>query len=226
MCLIQECLIFAGGFHLDTFQLIAFLLSAFNLAGILTSNVNNNNNNNNVNSNSNNVNDNNINESNTNADVNSMVSVGLGGRRLTRRAAVDLAEVERKEETEVEELGVTVQELCRLVLRSHLSPSVSCLERLQCEAGDTAARRGGFSLVAAELAGLLLARALPRLTTAGRQRVERSARAGRAGLNCTNLYTECRADNWNFINIAETFTWSPVAELKRMEKLVAWAYTK
>ena len=89
-----------GNSRLDTFQLIAFLLSAFNVAAIMASNVNNNNNNNNVNSNegdtfdyiiysylrhlSDNVNDNNINESNTNAEVSSMVMVGLGGRNIER----------------------------------------------------------------------------------------------------------------------------------------------
>ena len=49
---------------------------------------------------------------------------------------------------------------------------------------------------------------------------------GRNGINCTEIYDDCDEENRNFINIVDAFKWSPVADLKSIEKLLLWAYNK
>ena len=215
--------------RLDTFQVVAFLLSVFNVASIMVSNVNNNNNNNNVNSNAESVNDNNINESNTNAQVSSMSNVGLGGRGLgrDRRSSEELARERSVEEELVrEDLHSTVWELLGLVTRSHLAPSTTCLEQLFCQASELAAARGGFSSVAAEMSSLLLAQSVPSLQPRHRWRLVAAAKRGRAGLGCSEVAARCEAEDWSFLNMADTFTWSSAADRGHVERLVAWAYNK
>ena len=225
--------------RLDTFQVVAFMLSLFNVASIMVSNVNNNNNNNNVNSNAESVNDNNINESNTNAQVSSMSNVGLGGRGLERdrRSSEDLVgessvkealvrESSVKEALVREDLHSTVWELLGLVTRSHLAPSTTCLEQLFCQASALAAARGGFSSVAAEMSSLLLAQSVPGLQPRHRWRLVAAAKRGRAGLGCSEAAARCEAEDWSFLNTADTFTWSSAAERGHVEGLVAWAYNK
>ena len=205
---------------MDTFQLIAFLLSIFNVASIMVSNVNNNNNNNNINDNGDNVNDNNINESNTAAMVSSMSNVGLGAGRKKR----DLGPLSNH--LMEEELHKTIWDLFSLVIKSHVMRSITCLERLFCETSESVVRRGGFSAVAAEMSSLAISRSLPRLSRDHRRRIVQAGKYGRAGLNCSEIFNKCEEENWNFSKIAESFTWSPVASLTSMEKLVFWAYNK
>ena len=120
----------------------------------MVSNANNNNNNNNINDNTDNLNDNFINESNTNAMVMSMVMVGLGGRslrvskrsvldqnyiknlvhsmkdRTTNTNAQDDTKMKKKDDGKVEEeLNASLFDGFDLVMRSHLSPSLACLDR-------------------------------------------------------------------------------------------------
>ena len=226
---------------MDTFQLIAFILSGFNVASIMAANANNNNNNNNINDNANDINDNNINESNTNAEVMSMVMVGLGGRGLSKRSSgtmnandqimkgnnyMTIRHTITKGTNFVEKLHETVADLLQLVMRSHVTPSVTCLEKLFCDSGKTAGSRGGFSMVLSEMTTLLLAKNLPSIKPSYRSRILQAGKYGRSGLNCTAIFDKCEAENWNFINIADAFTWSPVADLKAIEKLVSWAYNK
>ena len=212
-----------GNSRMDTFQLIAFLLSIFNVASIMVSNVNNNNNNNNINDNGDNVNDNNINESNTNAMVSSMSNVGLGGKR--KRRSFEHLEPSSKDIME-EELHKTIWDMFSLVIKSHLMRSITCLEKLFCEASESVTARGGFSAVAAEMSSLAISRSLPNLNSDQRRRIVQAGKYGRAGLNCSKIFDKCEDENWNFSNMAEAFTWSPVASLTSMEKLVSWAYNK
>lgn len=211
---------------MDTFQMIAFLLSVFNIASLMVSNVNNNNNNNNINDNEANVNDNNINESNTNAMVNSMAMVGLGGRKLSRRQRGTQAE--GREEAE-EGAQSTVWELLGLLLEAPLSPSIGCLEEQLCKIGLQAGERGGVSLIITEAVTLLLSKQLPGLGAPhshSRRRLLAAGKAGRAGLPCSSLYTQCLAEERSFQSLASTFTWSPVAELPAVGRLLAWALAK
>jgi len=206
-----------GNVQMDTFQLVAFLMSVFNIASLMVSNVNNNNNNNNINDNEANVNDNNINESNTNAMVNSMVMVGLGGRSFGTR-------------TEAEEgLENTIWNLLQVVMTAYLAPSTGCLESLLCEAGAGGASQGGISLLVTEAASLLLAKLLPGLGaphSQTRRRVLAGGQAGRAGLPCNSLYTECEPAEQNFMAMANMFTSSSAAPLRSLEKLISWAVNK
>ena len=119
-----------------------------------------------------------------------------------------------------------MSDLLQLVMRSHVTPSVTCLEKLFCDSCQTAGSRGGFSLVLTEMTALLLAKNLPNIKPAYQKRIMQAGKYGRSGLNCTAIFDQCEAENWNFINIAGAFTWSPVAELKAIEKLVSWAYSK
>ena len=200
---------------MDTFQLIAFLLSVFNVASIMVSNVNNNNNNNNINDNDDSFNDNNINESNTNAEVMSMSNVGLGGRKKRSTKNVD-----------DEELQSTVWDIMKMVMKSHVTRSITCLEKLFCETSQTVARRGGMSYVTAEMSSLILAKSLPNLKPSYRQRLVFAGKYGRSGLNCSEVFAKCEEENWNFANLAESFLWSSVADRNSVEKLVNWAYNK
>ena len=215
-----------GNSKMDTFQLIAFLLSIFNVASIMVSNVNNNNNNNNINDNGDNVNDNNINESNTNAMVSSMSNVGLGGKR--KRRSVDHLGPEPSANDVImeEELHKTIWDMLSLVIKSHLMRSITCLEKLFCESSASVVTRGGFSAVAAEMSSLAISQSLPNLSKVQRRRIVQAGKYGRAGLNCAQIFDKCEEENWNFSKIAEAFTWSPVASLTSMEKLVSWAYNK
>ena len=111
-------------------------------------------------------------------------------------------------------------------MRSHSSPSVSCLETLFCESSESCARRGGFSYVIAEMSSLLLSELLPKLKPEQRNRLVLAGKYGRSGVNCSEVYDQCEQENINFINILDVFKWSPVADLKYVEKLVAWAYNK
>ena len=189
----------------------------------MVSNVNNNNNNNNINDNGDNVNDNNINESNTNAMVSSMSNVGLGGKRK-RRNAEHLGPSSNN--IMEEELHKTIWDMFSLVIKSHLMRSITCLEKLFCEASESVITRGGFSAVAAEMSSLAISKSLPNLRKVQRRRVVQAGKYGRAGLNCSQIFDKCEEENWNFANMAEAFTWSPVASLTSMEKLVSWAYNK
>ena len=208
-----------GNAQIDTFQLIAFLLSVFNVAAIMVSNVNNNNNNNNINDNTGNANDNNINESNTNAEVSSMSMVGLGGRSLerSRRAYEVLAE---------ENLDTTVWDMMKMMMKSHVTRSISCLEKLFCKTNQETSARGGFSSVTAEMSSLLIAKNLPKLSENNRKRLILSGKYGRSGLDCDQLYEQCEEENENFANIAEAFTWSSVASFDSLTRLVDWAHNK
>jgi len=125
-----------------------------------------------------------------------------------------------------EQLHETVADLLQLVMRSHVTPSVTCLEKLFCDSCQSAGSRGGFSLVLTELTALLLAKNLPNIKPSYQKRIIQAGKYGRGGLNCTAIFDQCEAENWNFINIADVFTWSPVADLKAIEKLVSWAYSK
>ena len=174
----------------------------------------------------------------------SMVMVGLGGRDLSKRTTGTMSANNhimqgKKQQLKVnisvllhqfllvsEKLHETVSDLLQLVMRSHVTPSVTCLEKLFCDSCQTAGSRGGFSLVLTELPALLLARNLPNIKPAYQRRIIQAGQYGRRGLNCTAIFDQCEAENWNFINIADAFTWSPVAELKAIEKLVTWAYSK
>ena len=49
---------------------------------------------------------------------------------------------------------------------------------------------------------------------------------GRSGLNCTKLVSDCENENWNFMNMADTFLWSQYASINSLEKLISWAYHK
>ena len=111
-------------------------------------------------------------------------------------------------------------------MRSHSAPSVSCLETLFCESSESCARRGGFSYVIAEMSSLLLSELLPKLKPEQRNRLVLAGKYGRSGVNCSEVYDQCEQENINFINILDVFKWSPVADLKYVEKLVAWAYNK
>ena len=202
-----------GNSRIDTFQLIAFLLSVFNVASIMASNVNNNNNNNNINDNDDSFNDNNINESNTNAEVMSMSNVGLGGRK--KRSTKD-----------DEDLQSTVWDTMKMVMKSHVTRSITCLEKLFCESSQTAARRGGMSYVTAEMSSLLLAKSLPNLKQSYRQRLVLAGKYGRSGLDCQKIFDNCEQENWNFANLVESFMWSSVADRNSVEKMVNWAYNK
>ena len=213
-----------GNSKMDTFQLIAFLLSIFNVASIMVSNVNNNNNNNNINDNGDNVNDNNINESNTNAMVSSMSNVGLMGKRK-RRSVAHLGP-ETSNLIMEEELHKTIWDMFSLVIKSHLMRSITCLEKLFCEASASVMTRGGFSAVVAEMSSLAISKSLPNLNRDQERRIVQAGKYGRAGLNCSEIFDKCEEENWNFSNMAEAFTWSPVASLTSMEKLVSWAYNK
>merc|ERR1712001_451168 len=47
---------------------------------------------------------------------------------------------------------------------------------------------------------------------------------GRQGLNCTKLYEDCNINEQKFIEFAQLMPWSPVGELKHLEKLVSWVW--
>ena len=111
-------------------------------------------------------------------------------------------------------------------MRSHSATSITCLETLFCESSESSAKRGGFSYVIAEMSSLLLSQLLPSLKPGQRDRVLMAGKYGRSGVNCSEIYNECEEENMNFINIVDAFRWSPVADLKSVEKLVAWAYSK
>ena len=185
-----------------------------------------------------NVNDNNINESNTNAEVSSMVMVGLGGRNLERfKRSSDLLKQGSAKKIFLnvkfylfiyflENLHSTIWDQLQLVMRSHSTTSLSCLETLFCETSEISARRGGFSQIIAEMSSLLLSKQIPNLKPVQRKRLVLAGKYGRNGVNCTEIYDECEDENRNFINIVDAFKWSPVADLKSIEKLITWAYNK
>ena len=103
---------------------------------------------------------------------------------------------------------------------------MSCLESLFCETSEISAKRGGFSLIIAEMSSLLLSKLIPNLKPVQRKRLVLAGKYGRNGVNCTETYDECEEENRNFINIVDAFKWSPVADLKSIEKLLLWAYNK
>ena len=49
---------------------------------------------------------------------------------------------------------------------------------------------------------------------------------GRQGLNCTKLYEDCNINEQTFIEFAQLMPWSPVGELKHLEKLVSWVWNR
>ena len=49
---------------------------------------------------------------------------------------------------------------------------------------------------------------------------------GRQGLNCTELYKDCNINEQTFIEFARLMPWSPVGELKYVEKLVSWVWNR
>ena len=75
-------------------------------------------------------------------------------------------------------------------------------------------------MVITEMTALILAKNLPSVKPAYQNRIIQAGKYGRSGLNCTEIYYKCEPENWNFMNIADAFTWSPVADLKSIEKLV------
>ena len=76
------------------------------------------------------------------------------------------------------------------------------------------------------MSSLLLSELLPKLKPEQRNRLVLAGKYGRSGVNCSEVYDQCEQENINFINILDVFKWSPVADLKYVEKLVAWAYNK
>ena len=51
-----------------------------------------------------------------------------------------------------------------------------------------------------------------------------SKKYSRAGLNCSEVLDPCEEENWNYINMVDNFSWSPVADMVSLEKLLSWAY--
>ena len=76
------------------------------------------------------------------------------------------------------------------------------------------------------MSSLLLSELLPKLKPEQRNRLVLAGKYGRSGVNCSEVYDQCEQENINFIKILDVFKWSPVADLKHVEKLVAWAYNK
>ena len=82
-------------------------------------------------------------------------------------------------------------------------------------------------MIIAEISALLLSKLIPNLKPVQRQQLVLAGKYGRnGGINCTEIYDECDEENRNFINIVDAFKWSPVADLKSIEKLLLWAYNK
>ena len=81
-------------------------------------------------------------------------------------------------------------------------------------------------MIIAEMSSLLLSKLIPNLKAVQRKRLVLAGKYGRNGVNCTETYDECEEENRNFINIVDAFKWSPVADLKSIEKLLLWAYNK
>ena len=73
---------------------------------------------------------------------------------------------------------------------------------------------------------MLLSQLLPNINPTYRKRLVLAGKYGRNGVNCTAIYDKCEEENMNFINIVDAFKWSPIADLKSVEKLVTWAYNK
>ena len=80
-------------------------------------------------------------------------------------------------------------------------------------------------MIIAEMTALLLSKLIPNLKPFQRHQLVLAGKYGRNGINCTEIY-ECDEENRNFINIVDAFKWSPVADLKSIEKLIIWAYKK
>ena len=40
------------------------------------------------------------------------------------------------------------------------------------------------------------------------------------------IYPDCNSAEWRFIQVSNLLPWSPVGDLKSVEKLVGWAFTK
>ena len=62
-----------------------------------------------------------------------------------------------------ENLHSTIWDQLQLVMRSHSTASLSCLETIFCETSEISAKRGGFSLIIAEMVSLLLSQLIPNL---------------------------------------------------------------
>ena len=112
-----------------------------------------------------------------------------------------------------------------LVFRSHLSPSLTCLEKLFCEEGENMSRQGGISYVLAEVFHVVIAKNIPGLTEEQRLRLMRAGGEGRKGEPCSR-FKDCEDINWSFINNAAEFSTSTVGNYKHIYNLINWVYNK
>ena len=128
-------------------------------------------------------------------------------------------------EKDQENLIPVLQAGIGLVFRSHLSPSLTCLEKLFCEEGEHMSQQGGISYVLAEVFHVVIAKNIPGLTEEQRLRLMRAGGEGRKGEPCSR-FKDCEDINWSFINNAAEFSTSTVGNYKHIYNLINWVYNK
>jgi len=131
------------------------------------------------------------------------------------------------------EIRKCVESLQQMVMKSHLAASFPCLEKVFCDSCEKASSHGALSWPITEVSSIVLSSNLPavkKLNPGKRfqqtQKLVAAGKYGRLGMDCKLLYPDCDEREWNFINYANLFTWSTVGDLKSVDKLLSWAYTK
>ena len=233
--------------------MIAFLLSVFNIATALQANANNNNNNNNLNDNKLNGNENNVNEGNAMAMAMSMAMI-MPGRdldfpvepvfKIDEKTGDKLIHWKKKREiqighaaapagkntigTESEKgkIASVIMEFVHLWMRSIAANSKDCQRWHFCHTNDQISRQSLFNWQLAEVCTLGMAYKLGHQNQTDFKELLLAGQYGRQGLNCTELYKDCNINEQTFIEFARLMPWSPVGELKYVEKLVSWVWNR
>ncbi len=202
----------------DSFQMIAFLLSVFNIASAMVSNANNNNNNNNLNDNKFNGNENDINEGNANAGVEAMNMIGMG-RKLSLEKRASLSNESSGG------LATVVMSFMHQFMKIAAANSKDCQRLLMCQVNKELASRSIRDWQLSEICSLGIARRFSKSDTDFKQLLL-AANYGRIGLDCMQIYDDCGAHELRFIEYARILSWSPVGELRHVENLVSWMWSK
>lgn len=235
--------------------MIAFLLSVFNIATALQANANSNNNNNNLNDNKLNGNMNNVNEGNAMAMAESMAMI-MPGRNLDfpvepvfqidektgdklihwrkkkkREIQIDHHEAFTEnniidKESEKGKIASVIMEFLHLWMKSIAANSKDCQRWHFCHTNDQISRQSLFNWQLAEISTLGMAYKLGHQNQTDFKELLLAGQYGRQGLNCTELYEDCNINEQTFIEFARLMPWSPVGELKYVEKLVSWVWNR
>lgn len=123
-------------------------------------------------------------------------------------------------------IASSVMEFMSLWLKLLVTNSKDCQRLHFCEANESTSKKSLIDWNISEVLSLRTAQLVAKSAQNDLKDLLLAGQYGRIGLNCSELYKDCNANELRFTEFAQLMAWSPVGELKHMRSLVSWMLTK